>query len=110
MAKRKQKLKKNFNLLFGSFIFMLLIGSAFAVDWIFGILFIIGFGVTIYTRVLEKKPLIPLLLFIGGLIIRIGLSFIPSVLEAKTIIDFGISIIFLVVLIIVGVKIQKGKI
>ena len=106
---KKQKLKKNFNILFGSFIFILLIGSAFAVDFIFGILFVIGFGISTYTKVLEKKPLISILLFIGGLIVRIGFSFIPSILEAKTAVDLRISIVFLIVLIITGVKIQRGK-
>jgi hypothetical protein len=113
MAKKKRikRIKKDFNILLGSILFALLIGSAFAIDWIFGMVFIVGFIISILNKTLEKKPFIPILIFVGGLIIRIALFItLPRALEAKEYWNFLIGIILFVVILIVGWKIQRGKV
>lgn len=109
MTKRKKKLKKDFNLILGTIIFVLLIGSAFAIDWIFGLGFIVGFFLSIYNKVLEKKPFIPIFIFIGALIIRYSLNFIPGILNAKNIVNLIISLFLFLLILFVGWRIRKGK-
>ena len=114
MKKRKvtkKKIKKDVNLLLGSIVFILLIGSAFAIDWLFGIVFVIGFAISIWNKTLEKKPFIPLLIFIGGLIVRIALFlFIPRILNAQTWVDLGIALVVFLIILIVGFRIRQGKV
>lgn len=115
MKKRKRKLskglKKDLNLILGSIVFILLIGSAFAIDWIFGIIFVVGFILSILNKTLEKKPFIPILIFIGGLVIRISLFlFIPRIFEAKTWVDLGIAVVVFLIVLIVGFRIRIGKV
>ena len=105
----KKSFKRKLNLIFGTLIFIFLLGSAFAVDWIFGIGFLIGFFIAVYNELAEKNPLIPLFLFGGALIVRVGLSFIPSILEAKDIVSLIFSLLILLVLIISGYILKKGK-
>ncbi len=107
--RKKSETRKKFNLVFGTIIFILLIGSAFAIDLIFGAGFIIGFVLSIYNKVLEKKPFIPIFLFVGALIIRYSLIFIPDILEANTFIDLGISLVLFLIVLVVGWRIRKGK-
>jgi hypothetical protein len=101
--------KRDFKIVFATVIFMILIGSAFAIDWIFGVGFILSFLLAIYNKVIEKNFLIPIFIFIGTLIIRFGMEFVPSILEAKTLIDLVISFVLLVTIIILGWKLKKGK-
>jgi hypothetical protein len=110
VSKKIKKLKNNFNLVAGTIIFVLLIGSAFAIDWIFGIGFIFGFLVSIYNGILEKKPLIPIFLFAGALIIRYALVFMLSpIFEAGDIISLLISIFLFLIIIFMGYRLRKGK-
>ncbi len=114
MKKRKitkKKIKKDFNLLVGSIVFILLIGSAFAIDWIFGIVFVGGFILSVLNKTLEHKPLIPLLIFIGGIIIRIALLlFVPKILGAESWVSLGIAVIALLIILFIGFNIRRGKI
>lgn len=103
-----RRLKKGFNILLGTLAFVILIGSAFAIENLFGIMFIIGFALSIYNKTLERKPSIPIFIFLGGIIIRISLSFIPSILESKTYFDLGISLFLFAILIFAGFRIKKG--
>lgn len=106
-----KKLKKNFNLLTGIMIFLLLIGSAFIVSPIFGIGFFIGFIFSVYNKSLERKPFLPLMLFIGGWIIRTALIwFLPSIFEFKNYLDLGLSLGIFFIIFAIGIRIQKGKI
>lgn len=114
--KKKKKFKiselfgKKFNLVTGTIIFVLLISSAFTVDWIFGFGFIIGFILSVYNGILEKKPLIPIFLFIGTLIIRHSLFvLLPPVFEANSLISLIISLILFVVIFLLGWNLKKGK-
>ncbi len=92
-------------------IFVLLIGSAFSVSLIFGLAFSIGFMLSLYNKSLERKPFLPLLLFLGGLIIRTALIlFVPSIFEAKTYLDLLISVFILLIILRLGWRIRKGKI
>ena len=114
MKKRKitkKAIKKDFNLLIGSILFILLIGSAFAIDWIFGVVFVAGFILSILNKTLERKPLIPILIFVGGLIIRTALFlFVPRILEAQTWASLGIAVIALLMVLFVGFSIRRGKV
>ncbi|MCR4327190.1 MAG: hypothetical protein NUV46_01265 [Nanoarchaeota archaeon] len=112
MKKIKRKIKsskRDFKIVFATVIFMALIGGAFAIDWIFGIGFIFSFLLAIYNKVIEKNFLIPVFIFIGAMIIRFGIEFLPSVLEAKTFVDLAISFVLLMTMVILGWKLKKGK-
>ncbi len=106
-----KKIKKKISFFIGTILFILLIGSAWGIDWIFGIGFVIGFVVAVYNKTLYKKPLLPIFIFLGGLIIRFAIKLIfPLVLEAENYVSFAISLILLILLIIFGFRIKKGKI
>lgn len=113
MKKRRKfskRLRKNFNLITGIMIFILLIGSAFSVSWIFGMGFFLGFVFSVYNRTLDKKPFLPLMLFLGGLIIRTALIWaLPSMLEAKNYLDFFLALIIFLVIFLIGNKVRKGR-
>ena len=109
--KRLKRVKKDFNIIIGSILFILLIGSAFAIDWVFGAVFILGFILSISNKTLERKPFVPILVFVGGLIVRIALFMVlPKVFEAENYFNFGIAIVLFVIILIVGWKIQRGKV
>jgi hypothetical protein len=115
MAKKKSSkfsrfFGKKFNLVIGTIIFVLLIGSAFTIDWIFGVGFIFGFLMSVYNEILEKKPLIPIFLFIGALIIRHSLFvLLPPVFEANDLLSIVISLVLFIVIFLLGWKLRKGK-
>ena len=113
MKKKKwiNRLKKDFNLITGIMIFILLIGSAFSVSLIFGIAFFLGFIFSLYNKSLDKMPFLPIMLFLGGLIVRTAfIWFLPSVLNSKTYLDLGLSLIIFLVIFYMGNKVKKGKI
>jgi len=116
MKKRKIKktikqIKKDLNLLIGSVIFILLIGIAFAIDWIFGVFFVGGFILSILNKTLEHKPLIPLLIFVGGIIIRIALLwFVPRRLGAESWVSLGIAVVALLIILFIGFSVRRGKV
>src|SRR3989338_766110 len=105
----RKKLKRKVSALIGTILFILLIGSAWGIDWIFGLGFLIGFAIAVYNKTLGKKPLLPVFLFLGGLIIRFAITlFFPMVIEAESYASLAISLILLIILIIFGIKIRKG--
>ncbi len=109
-SKRIKKFKKNLNIFLGTIIFLLLIGSAFAIDLIFGLGFIIAFFLSVYNRILERNFLIPVFIFIGALIIRYALfALLPNVLNAQNYFSLGIALILFLLIIFVGWRIKKGK-
>ncbi|MFH1503487.1 MAG: hypothetical protein ABIE36_02430 [Candidatus Diapherotrites archaeon] len=106
-----KKLKNNFNLITGIMIFILLIGSAFSVSLIFGIAFFLGFIFSVYNKSLEKRPFLPLMLFLGGLIIRTAfIWFFPPIFEFKTYLDLGLSVAIFLIILLIGFKIKKGEV
>ena len=110
MSKKKKEIKRFLNVIVGMLIFVFLIGSAFAIDWIFGLGFVINFSLAIYNKVLEKNFLIPLFIFIGALIIRYALFvFLSSVLGAQSYFSLGISLLLFVALLFLGWKIKRRK-
>ena len=103
--------KRDLNLVLGTVVFVLLISSAFTIDWIFGLGFIVGFILSFYNRVLERNFLIPAFIFIGALIIRYALFvLLPNVLNAQNYLSLGISLIIFLLILIIGFRIQKGRI
>ncbi len=107
----KKKIKKDFNIIFGTIIFVLLIGSAFTIDWIFGVGFVIGFFISVWNKILEKNFLIPVFIFIGALIIRYALFVsLPKILNAQDYFSLGISLVLFLLILIVGWKVKRGKV
>ncbi|MCX6749201.1 MAG: hypothetical protein NTW17_00445 [Candidatus Pacearchaeota archaeon] len=107
--KAKPKLKKFVNILLGLILFVLLIGSAFSISLIFGAAFIIGFALSIYNGDLKRKPLKPIFIFIGALLVRIALNqFWDPVLTSKTLLDLSVSALIFLSIIIFGWKIKRS--
>lgn len=107
---RKNSARRKFNLVFGSLIFFLLIGTAFSFGWVFGVGFVVGFGLSIYNKTLEKKPLLPIFLFVAALVLRYALfNLVPLARDSEGIIDLAISLFFLVIFMIVWWRLRKGK-
>jgi hypothetical protein len=104
------KLKRKVSALIGTILFLMLIGTAWGIDWIFGVGFIIGFVLAVYNKTLEKRPLIPVFIFLGGLIIRFAINLIfPLVIKSENYVSLGISLLLLIILIIFGMRVKKGK-
>jgi hypothetical protein len=104
------KLKRKVSALIGIILFIMLIGTAWGIDWIFGIGFILGFVISVYNKTIQRKPLLPVFLFLGGLIIRLATTLVfPLVLKSQNYLSLGISLILLILLIIFGMRIKKGK-
>jgi len=104
------KLKRKVSALIGTILFLMLIGTAWGIDWIFGIGFVLGFVISVYNKTLERKPLLPIFIFLGGLIIRFAIGIIfPMVLEAENYLSLIISCILLIILVVLGMRIKKGK-
>lgn len=107
----KRKLKRDINIVLGTTIFVLLISSAFAIDWIFGIGFIFSFFLAIWNKVLERNFLIPVFIFIGALIIRYAIYVrLPKILDAQDYFSLGISLILFLLILFIGWKIKRGKV
>ncbi len=104
-------MKKVINSTLAFILFILLIGSAFQINILFGVMFIIGFFISVFNRSIEKKPMLPLFIFIGGLIIRYALGFfLPEVINSKTYVDLAVSGLLFILVIYFGFRIKKGKI
>ena len=89
--------------------FILLIGSAFAISALFGLFFVIGFLISIYKGDLKKKPLKPIAIFVGALIIRFALDrFLAPVLESETIIDLWVAAFIFLFVFLIGWKVKKS--
>lgn len=105
MVKRKVR-----NYIIGVLLFLLLIGTAFSVSFLFGIIFVIGFLYETFTGALKRRPFLAVALFVGGLIIRIALKrFLFTLSGSQTIIDLAIAVLLFVLIFIVGYKIKKGR-
>ncbi len=104
-------MKKVVNSTLAFILFALLIGSAFQINTFFGIVFIIGFFISVFNRSIEKKPILPIFIFIGGIVIRYALGFfLPEVINSKTYIDLAVSGLLFVLVIYIGFRIKNGKI
>jgi len=109
VKKTKPKVKKFGNILFGLTVFIILVGTAFSLSFLFGVFFVVAFALSIYGGDLTEKPYKPLAIFVGALIIRIALEqFFEPVLAAKTIMDLAVSALIFLSIIIFGWKIKKS--
>ncbi|MEK6829166.1 MAG: hypothetical protein AABY15_03485 [Nanoarchaeota archaeon] len=107
--KTKPKAKKFMNIMVGLAIFIILIGTAFKMSFLFGMFFIVGFALSIYNGDLKNKPWKPIAIFIGALIVGIALNqFFEPVLSAKTLMDLAVSLLIFLSIIIFGWKIKKS--
>ena len=107
--KAKPKVKKFMNILLGLAAFLVLVGAAFTISPLFGAAFVLGFALCIYNGELKTKAWKPIAIFIGALIIRLGLQqFFNPVLESKTIMDLSVSAIVFLGILVFGWKIKKS--
>jgi hypothetical protein len=111
IKEEKEDIKKpkfNFNLITGIMIFILLIGASFSTSLVFGIAFTLCFIISVYNKILEGKPFLPLILFFIGITIRIVfiLGF-PSLLKSKIYLDLIISLIILIIIFLMSFRIRK---
>jgi len=105
---KKKGLKHLANIFLNTVIFAALISSAFALSFIFGVLFVFGFAISIYNDDIKKKPWKITLLFIGGLITRLALGeILNTVSNIEITLDFAIATIMFILIFIVGWKIKK---
>ena len=107
---KKLKRKKQLGAIFlNTIIFAALISSAFALSFIFGVLFVFGFAISIYNDDIKKKPWKITLLFIGGLITRFALGkLLSTVSNIEITLDFAIATIMFILVFIVGWKIKRS--
>ena len=107
---KKLKRKKQLGAIFlNTIIFAALISSAFALSFIFGVLFVFGFAISIYNDDIKKKPWKITLLFIGGLITRLALGeLLSTVSNIEITLDFAIATIMFILIFIVGWKIKRS--
>lgn len=109
-SRRFKRFNHNFNLVFGTVIFILLIGSAFSIDWIFGAGFVVAFFLAVWNRTIERNFLIPAFIFIGALVVRYALFvLLPEVLKAHDYFSLGISLVLFLVILFIGLRIKRGK-
>jgi len=97
------------NIIVGVVFFLVLIGAAFRISYVFGAVFVIGFVLAIYNNDLRKKPWKPLAIFTGGLIIRLAINlFFEPVIKSETSFDLTISALIFLSLLLFGWKIKKN--
>jgi Na+-translocating ferredoxin:NAD+ oxidoreductase RnfD subunit len=107
--KAKPKIKKFFSILLGVVLFIILMGSAFAISFLFGAAFIIAFALAIYNGELIRKPWKPIAIFVGALIIRFATGqYLNPIKESKTLLDLGVSALIFLSILIFGWKIKKS--
>ena len=103
-----EKPKVNFNLITGIMIFILLIGASFSMSVVFGIAFFLSFIISFYNKTLQKKPFLPMILFLSALLVRTSIIwFLPDFFESKIYLDLIISLIVLIIIFLISFKIRK---
>jgi hypothetical protein len=96
-------------IILNTIIFVALIGSAFAISFIFGALFVFGFAISIYNDDVKKKPWKITLLFIGGLITRLALGeLLSTVSNIEITLDFAVSVLMIAFIFLLGWKIKRS--
>ena len=106
---KKKGMKQLGIVLLNTILFVALISSAFAISYIFGVLFVFGFAISIYNDDIKKKPWKITLLFIGGLITRLALGkLLSTVSNIEITLDFAIAIIMFVFIFAIGWKIKRS--
>ncbi|HKZ34113.1 MAG TPA: hypothetical protein VJ142_02655 [Candidatus Nanoarchaeia archaeon] len=109
IRKTKPKVKRFVNILLGVAIFVALMGSAFSLSILFGIVFVIGFALSIYSGDLKKKPWKPIAIFVGALVIRFALDqYLNPLLASKTFLDLSVSALIFLSILIFGWRIKRS--
>ncbi|GIU68627.1 MAG: hypothetical protein KatS3mg001_477 [Candidatus Pacearchaeota archaeon] len=101
--------REDFNILISIFLFLSLIFFAFLISFWFGIFFVFGFIFYLYTGKIKKNPYKPVLIFIGGLIIRFSLEKFLIVLPRYSFtLDFLVALLIFIFLFLLGWKIKRA--
>jgi uncharacterized membrane protein HdeD (DUF308 family) len=109
LRKAKPKVKRFLNILVAVALFVLLISSAFSISLLFGIVFIVGFALSIYNEDLKKKPWKPIAIFMGAIIIRIAMEqFFDPVFSAQTLMDLTVSALIFLSILVIGWKVKRS--
>lgn len=105
----KPKARKFGNILLGLVFFVVLVGAAFKLSFLFGAAFVVAFALAIYSGELKHKPWKPIAVFIGALLVRIALEeYFQPVLKAQTIMDLAVSALVFAGILFFGWKIKKS--
>ena len=102
-----KKSKKFLNTGLATLIFLALMGSAFAISFLFGFFFVMGFFIAAYKKEVMKKPWKPISIFVGALIIRYSLELTPEILASETILDLIVIFLFFLAILLLGWKVKK---
>ena len=96
-------------IILNTIIFVALIGSAFAISFIFGLFFVLGFVIILYNKEIKKKPWKMVLLFVGGLITRLALGeLLNTVSHIEITLDFAVSVLMIAFIFLLGWKIKRS--
>lgn len=102
-------MKKSWATLLAAIILLLLVGIAFKISLLFGVFYLAGGAYTLIQRGV-RKPLMPLLWLLGGIVIHIALSqFLVPIFDSETLVDLIIALVVFLLVFLVGHKIKKGK-
>lgn len=93
----------------GIIIFIALIGSAFQVGLLFGIIFLIGGIYAIISKQIFERPAVAVSLFAGGLITRVALTeLLLPIFKTKTILDLVIAIFLFLFVYLIGRDVKNS--
>lgn len=105
-----KQIKQTVVILFNIIIFVTLNSFAFALSPLFGLLFVLGFIISIYNKDIRRKPWKTSVIFLGGLITRFALGNFLSVFqnsEHKFTLDFAVAVVMLALVFIAGWKLKR---
>ncbi|GEM_PF-6001080 len=93
----------------GILMFIALIGSAFRVGLLFGIIFLIGGIYAILSKQILERPAVAVSLFAGGLITRVALTeLLLPIFKTKTILDLVIAIFLFLMIYLIGRDVKNS--
>ncbi len=105
----KKKVKQTIIAVFNIIIFLALNGTAFAISPVFGLLFFMGFAISIYNKDIRKKPWKTFAIFVGGLLTRYALGkALAEIPNYSLTLDFAVAVLMIIFIFGLGWKIKRS--
>ena len=105
----KKRTKQLASIIINTIIFFALIGTAFAVSYIFGLFFVLAYVIILYNRDVKRKPWKMVLVFIGALITRVALGrALRTLPNVEISLDFIVSVLLIIFVFLLGWRIKKS--
>jgi hypothetical protein len=102
-------MKEISRVIIGIIIFIALIGSAFRVGILFGVIFLIGGVYALISKQILERPAVAVSLFAGGLITRVALTeLLLPIFKTKTILDLVIAIFLFLFVYLIGRDVKNN--